>query len=54
MNEDLLGASKKVARSQPKKRKSVRLPVFRPARPGTWPGVNLDSNAALLARMEGL
>ena len=41
-------------RNQPKKRKTVRLQVFRPARPGTWPGVNLDSNAALLARMDGL
>jgi hypothetical protein len=39
-------------RSQPRKRKRIVLPTF--GGQGTWPGVNIDSNAALLDYMDGL
>jgi len=37
---------------RPRKRKAIRFTTW--GKGGTLPGVNLDSNAALLARMDGL
>jgi len=33
-------------------RKSLRLPVYRPKRPGVQPGVDVDDSAALLELMD--
>ncbi len=37
-------------RKQP--RKSIRLPVYRPSRPGLQPGVDIDDSASLLDLMD--
>lgn len=39
-------------RGRPRRRKTIRFTTW--GKGGTLPGVNLDSNAALLARMDGL